>query len=183
MEDEVATLNGETPLRLIERISTKGDAWNACSSASPPHEVGSKTKFDAPPCPACDFIRRRQALGFVVALPLWLPPVKREIKFLLGIRSGGGTLEAQDQEFAEPSPLNSGFLCTCRSNSNSWAPLILSNLSAMCQTYPTTDDMLAVEKIRRATSGLECVALEKVDGKNFAFETEGKSVKYYSRRK
>ena len=28
---------------------------------------------------------------------------------------------------------------------------------------------------------MECVAFEKVDGSNFAFETEGKSVKYYSR--
>lgn len=86
--DEVATLNGETPARLMERITTAGDAWNACSVANPPHAVGSKTKFDSPPCVACDFIRRRKQLGFDVALPMWLRAVKREIKFTLGVKPG-----------------------------------------------------------------------------------------------
>jgi len=86
--DEVVTLNGETPLQLMERITTAGDPLNACSSASPPHKVGSKTKFDIPPCVACDFVRRRRQLGFDVAMPMWLRAVKRDIKIILGVRSG-----------------------------------------------------------------------------------------------
>jgi len=91
--DEVVSLNGETPAKVIERISTAGDAWNACSSMNPPHEVGSKTKFDSPPCAACDFLRRRKALGFDVALQMWLRAVKREIRFTLGVRAGSGAFE------------------------------------------------------------------------------------------
>ena len=45
------------------------------------------------------------------------------------------------------------------------------------------DDMLAVENTRQATSGLECVALKKVDGSNLAFENSGKSVKSHLRSK
>ena len=51
----------------------------------------------------------------------------------------------------------------------------------MWQTYPTIDDMVDVEKIRRNAAGLECVAVEKVDGSNFAFESDGTTVLYYSR--
>ena len=86
------TLNGESLSRVIERISSKGDAWNACSSCSPPHDVASKTKFDSPPCAACDFIRRRKQLGYDVALQMWLRAVKREIQFTLGVRSGGARI-------------------------------------------------------------------------------------------
>lgn len=109
--DEVLTLNGEKLVRVIERISTRGDAWNACSSTSPPHEVGSKTKFDSPPCAACDFIRRRKGLGFDVALQMWLRAVKKDIKFILGVRSGaaaaadkdpGPSLEATPAESSQP---------------------------------------------------------------------------------
>lgn len=39
--DEVVAFNGESPARAVERILAAGDAWNACSSASPPHAVGS----------------------------------------------------------------------------------------------------------------------------------------------
>ncbi|CAK0861193.1 unnamed protein product, partial [Prorocentrum cordatum] len=102
--DEIMTLNGETPARLIERmlrIASAGDTWNACSSASPPHAVGSKTKFDSPPCAACDFLRRRKALGFDVALQMWLRAVKREIKFTLGVRTPDGT-EPEDTDDGPP---------------------------------------------------------------------------------
>jgi len=85
--DEVVTLNGATPLQLMERITTAGDPLNACSSANPPHQVGSQTKFDIPPCVACDFVRRRRQLGFDVAMPMWLRAVKRDIKITLGVRS------------------------------------------------------------------------------------------------
>jgi hypothetical protein len=40
------------------------NVWCACSSATPPHELVSKTKFDSQPCAACDFSRRRKQLGF-----------------------------------------------------------------------------------------------------------------------
>lgn len=93
--DEVVSLNGETPARVIERIGSAGDAWNACSSVDPPHEVGSKTKFDSPPCAACDFLRRRKALGFDVALQMWLRAVKRDIQFTLGVRAGSAALESE----------------------------------------------------------------------------------------
>ena len=46
------------------------DVWCACSSATPPHEPVSKTKFDSQPCAACDFGRRRKQLGFDVALQM-----------------------------------------------------------------------------------------------------------------
>ena len=56
-------------------------------------------------------------------------------------------------------------------------------MNAMWQSYPSIDDAVAVEKIRRNTFNLECVALEKVDGSNFAFETNGDIIQYYSRNK
>mmetsp|Transcript_16122 Transcript_16122/g.34844 ORF Transcript_16122/g.34844 Transcript_16122/m.34844 type:complete len:504 (+) Transcript_16122:99-1610(+) len=84
--DEIATLNGETPARAIERIMSKGDSWNACTSADPPHEPGSKGKFDSPPCPACDFNRRKNQLGLDVAFQMWLRAVKRDMQFTLGVR-------------------------------------------------------------------------------------------------
>mmetsp|Transcript_66084 Transcript_66084/g.167504 ORF Transcript_66084/g.167504 Transcript_66084/m.167504 type:complete len:453 (+) Transcript_66084:54-1412(+) len=87
--DEVCTLNGEAPARAVERIMSQGDAWNACSSSSPPHAVGSKGKFDSPPCVACDFIRRRQGLGLDVALQMWLRAVKRDIQITLGVCAPG----------------------------------------------------------------------------------------------
>jgi hypothetical protein len=102
--DEVVTLNDEAPARVIERISTKGDAWNACSSASPPHDVGSKTKFDSPPCAACDFIRRRKALGFDVALQMWLRAVKRDIQFTIGVRPGAAALADDDSSLPPLNP-------------------------------------------------------------------------------
>eukprot|EP00930_Biecheleria_cincta_P038793 TRINITY_DN26666_c0_g1_i1.p1 TRINITY_DN26666_c0_g1~~TRINITY_DN26666_c0_g1_i1.p1 ORF type:complete len:501 (-),score=97.89 TRINITY_DN26666_c0_g1_i1:222-1724(-) len=95
--DEVVSFNGESPARLLEKIQTKGDAWNACSSAKPPHEVGSKTKFDSPPCAACDFIRRRKQLGFDVALQMWLRSVKREISFTLGVRPASEIPAAEEE--------------------------------------------------------------------------------------
>jgi len=49
--------------------------------------VGSKGKFDSPPCVACDFIRRRKALGLDVALQMWLRAVKREFQVTLGVRA------------------------------------------------------------------------------------------------
>jgi len=88
--DEIVTLNGETPARVAERITASGDAWNACSSAEPAHAVGSKGKFDSPPCAACDFVRRRRALGLDVALQMWLRAVKRDIQITLGVKPGGG---------------------------------------------------------------------------------------------
>lgn len=93
--DEIVTLNGETIDSAVERITAAGDAWNACSSASPPHAAGSKTKFDSPPCAACDFVRRRKGLGLDVALQMWLRAVKREIKFTLGVRTGSAELLAE----------------------------------------------------------------------------------------
>eukprot|EP00439_Symbiodinium_sp_Y106_P040085 s5152_g4.t3 len=45
--------------------------------------------FDSPPCVACDFQRRRQALGLDVALQMWLRAVKREIRFTLAVKSTG----------------------------------------------------------------------------------------------
>mmetsp|Transcript_141483 Transcript_141483/g.451869 ORF Transcript_141483/g.451869 Transcript_141483/m.451869 type:complete len:402 (-) Transcript_141483:18-1223(-) len=87
--DEVCTLNGEAPARAVERIMSQGDGWNACSSSSPPHAVGSKGKFDSPPCVACDFIRRRQGLGLDVALQMWLRAVKRDIQITLGVCAPG----------------------------------------------------------------------------------------------
>jgi len=94
--DEIVTLNGETPARFAERISTGGDPWNACSWP-PSHEVASKTKFDSPPCPACDFIRRRRTLGFDVALQMWMRAAKRDIKIVLGVRSGGALPDETSQ--------------------------------------------------------------------------------------
>ncbi|CAE7295990.1 unnamed protein product [Symbiodinium necroappetens] len=87
--DEIISMNGEPPSRVEERILSKGDSWNACSAATPPHSVGSKGKFDSPPCVACDFQRRRQALGLDVALQMWLRAVKREIRFTLAVKSTG----------------------------------------------------------------------------------------------
>ena len=54
---------------------------------------------------------------------------------------------------------------------------------AMWQKYPTIDDTVDVEKIRRSAAGLQCVAVEKVDGSNFAFESDGREVIYYSRNR
>merc|ERR1712232_554397 len=75
--------------------------------------MGSKTKFDSPPCAACDFLRRRKQLGFDVALQMWLRAVKREIKFTLGVRPGGSEADQEDapgpslnatpDELAQPS--------------------------------------------------------------------------------
>ena len=83
--DEIVTVNGETPKRAMERIAMAGDDWNACSSADPKHEPGSKTKFDSPPCAACDCIRRHKSLGFDVALQMWMRAVKKETKITLGV--------------------------------------------------------------------------------------------------
>ena len=47
--------------------------------------------------------------------------------------------------------------------------------------YSSIDDMENVEKVRRNSEGLEYIALEKVDGSNFAFETDGKAIEYFSR--
>lgn len=85
--DEIVTLNGEAAARVETRVTTAGDSWNACSSMSPPHAVGSKGKFDSPPCVACDFIRRKKALGLDVAIQMWLRAVKRDIQFTLGVRA------------------------------------------------------------------------------------------------
>lgn len=86
--DEVVTVNGDPPARLAERIVTAGDPLCACTSGEEKHAVGSKTKFDSPPCAACDFGRRRPQLGFDVALQMWLRAVKRDIKIVLGVRAG-----------------------------------------------------------------------------------------------
>mmetsp|Transcript_57568 Transcript_57568/g.106367 ORF Transcript_57568/g.106367 Transcript_57568/m.106367 type:complete len:383 (+) Transcript_57568:32-1180(+) len=85
--DEIVTINGETPKRTLERIMTAGDSWNACSNAEPSHAPGSKTKFDSPPCAACDCMRRQSSLGFDVALQMWMRAVKRELKITLGVRA------------------------------------------------------------------------------------------------
>jgi len=85
--DEVVQLNGEEPEKAIARITTEGDPWNACSSAKPPHAVGSKGKLDSPPCVACDFLRRRKAMGLAMALQMWLRAVKRDFQITLGVRS------------------------------------------------------------------------------------------------
>eukprot|EP00927_Polykrikos_kofoidii_P034852 TRINITY_DN2947_c0_g1_i1.p1 TRINITY_DN2947_c0_g1~~TRINITY_DN2947_c0_g1_i1.p1 ORF type:complete len:381 (-),score=76.26 TRINITY_DN2947_c0_g1_i1:58-1086(-) len=86
--DEIVSLNGETLNRAVEKITLAGDPWNACSTVEPMHKVGSKGKFDSPPCAACDFIRRRAQLGFDVALQMWLRAVKRELQITLGVRGG-----------------------------------------------------------------------------------------------
>ena len=103
--DEIVTFNGATPTKLIQRIGTVGDSWNACSSASPPHPVGSKTKFDSPPCAACDFIRIHKKLGFDVALQMWMRAVKREIKIVLGVRAGSEIPEGDNKPTGALAPL------------------------------------------------------------------------------
>lgn len=89
--DEIMTLNGDPVHKIVERILTKGDPLNACSTGEEKfrHAVGSKTKFDSPPCAACDFKRRKGQLGLDVALQMWLRAVKREIRIVLGVRTGG----------------------------------------------------------------------------------------------
>jgi hypothetical protein len=66
---EIVTMNGQLPDELGLAIVTAGDPLNACSKASPPHEVGSIGKFESPPCPSCDFVRVREK-GLDVALTL-----------------------------------------------------------------------------------------------------------------
>uniref|UniRef100_A0A7S4RVU0 Uncharacterized protein n=1 Tax=Alexandrium monilatum TaxID=311494 RepID=A0A7S4RVU0_9DINO len=102
--DEIVTINDESPDRVVERITTSGDAWNSCSSSKEDkHAVGSKGKFDSPPCPACDFMRRRKTLGLDVALQMWLRAVKRDIEISLGVRSGVKVADDVEQPDG-PSP-------------------------------------------------------------------------------
>jgi len=98
--DEIALLNGVSPAQAVQRIVSSGDPWNACSSCTPPHAVGSKGKFDSPPCASCDFVRRRKQLGLAVGLQMWLRAVKRDIQIVLGVRSELGP--------ASPELLESG---------------------------------------------------------------------------
>ena len=54
----------------------------------------------------------------------------------------------------------------------------------MWQAYPSIDDMNDVDRIRRHSVGAgDYVAVEKVDGSNFALEFNGEGVLYYSRNK
>lgn len=87
--DEIVSVNGEPAASVEKKILAEGDPWNACSSSKPRHPVGSKGKFDSPPCVACDFQRRRKALGLDVALQMWLRAVKRDIRISLAVRSSG----------------------------------------------------------------------------------------------
>jgi len=87
--DEIVSVNGEPAASVETKILAEGDPWNACSSSKPRHPVGSKGKFDSPPCVACDFQRRRKALGLDVALQMWLRAVKRDIRISLAVRSSG----------------------------------------------------------------------------------------------
>ena len=48
--------------------------------------------------------------------------------------------------------------------------------------YSTIDDMADLEKIQRSSGELEYIALEKVDGCNIAFETDGIAIEYFSRK-
>lgn len=87
--DEIVLVNGEPAASVEQKILAAGDPWNACSSSTPSHPVGSKGKFDSPPCVACDFQRRRKALGLDVALQMWLRAVKRDLRISLAVRTSG----------------------------------------------------------------------------------------------
>lgn len=99
--DELVSVNGEAPARLAQRIAARGDVLNSCTSASPPHELGTQGKLQNPPCVSCDFVRRHREQGLDVALQLWMRAVKAESPIVLGILPQPGS--AASSQVAAPS--------------------------------------------------------------------------------
>lgn len=96
--DEVVSINGEAPKRLLERIGTAGDELNTCGLA---HRPGSVGKLDPSPCISCDALRRHNSLGLHVALQMWMRVVKADIPIVLGVATeapGGAAKAARGSE-------------------------------------------------------------------------------------
>ncbi|CAE8641617.1 unnamed protein product [Polarella glacialis] len=84
--DEIALINGEHPLKLVQRISTLGDPLNTCGLSALSHSPGSVGKLASPTCISCDCVRRVRDRGLDVGLMLWIRAVKSETPITLGMR-------------------------------------------------------------------------------------------------